>query len=307
MLSVEAFAGRGASRAAFWGCIGLLVAFDANAYHRRWDHVTISGTPATSDVAGQAYSFSPTASDTGGYPLTFSISGKPAWASFNTSTGQLTGTPTSTNVGTYSNIVISAYDGHSSASLAPFSISVSAPANTAPTISGQPTTALNVGTAYAFTPTASDTDGDKLTFSIQNMPAWATFSSTTGQLSGTPTASNVGTYSNIIISVSDGVTSASLAPFSIAVNQVSSGSTTLTWTPPTTNSDGSALTNLAGYNVYYGTVSNNLNQVIKLANPGLASYTVTNLAAGTWYFSVSVYTSAGVESVLSNSASTTIQ
>jgi hypothetical protein len=273
-----------------------------------WAAPVISGTPATTDTAGQAYSFTPTASAPSGYTISFSISGKPAWASFNTSTGQLSGTPTTANVGSYSNIVISARDSAGSSSLAPFSITVSNPtvSNTPPTISGQPLTSVNVGSPYTFTPTASDSDGDKLTFSVTNMPAWASFSTSTGTLSGTPASTSAGTYANIIIAVSDGITSVSLPAFSISVNQTSSGSATLTWTPPTQNSDGSALTNLAGYKIHYGTSTSNLTQTVQVANPGLTSYVLSNLSSATWYFGVTAYTSAGTESPLSNVASKAI-
>ena len=83
------------------------------------------------------------------------------------------------------------------------------------------------------------------------------------------------------------------------VNIVSTGTATLDWTPPTQNSDGSALTNLAGYTVYYGTSPDQLTESVKVTNPGLTAYTLSNLAAGTWYFAVTSYSSAGVESILS--------
>jgi hypothetical protein len=76
--------------------------------------------------------------------------------------------------------------------------------------------------------------------------------------------------------------------------------------PPTENSDGSALTNLAGYTVYYGTSPSNLTQSLKVTNPGLSAYTMTNLSSGTWYFAVTSYSSAGVESTRSGTVSTTI-
>ena len=76
--------------------------------------------------------------------------------------------------------------------------------------------------------------------------------------------------------------------------------------PPTENSDGSVLTNLAGYTVYYGTSPSSLTQSVKVSNPGLATYTMTNLPSGTWYFAVSSYSSAGVESSRSGVVSTTI-
>jgi hypothetical protein len=241
--------------------------------------------------------------------LAWSIQNKPAWAAFSATTGKLSGTPAATNVGSYTNIRISVSDGKLSAALAAFSITVTttaAPANKAPTISGSPTTSLNVGTAYSFTPSATDADtGDTLTFSIQNKPSWATFSTSNGKLSGTPAAGDAGTASNIIISVSDGKASASLAAFSITVTQVATGSANVSWTPPTQNTDGTALTNLAGYRIYYGTSSGNLNQSATLS-AGLTSYLVDNLSPGTWYFQVRSYTTAGTESDASNLASKAI-
>lgn len=268
---------------------------------------TISGAPPTAATVGTPYSFTPSASDTDGDTLSFSVQNLPAWASFNTTTGQLSGTPATANIGSFTNITISVSDGTTSASLAPFTLTVSAPPNSAPTISGAPVTAATVGTPYSFTPSASDTDGDALSFSVQNLPAWAIFSIATGTVSGTPTTANVGTYSNIVISVSDGYSSASLAPFSISVSQpASSGTATLTWTAPTTNTNGSALTDLAGYHIYYGTSPSALSTVVDIANPATTTYTVSSLASGTWYFAVNAYTTSGVESSLSNTGSKSV-
>ncbi|MEM8983830.1 MAG: putative Ig domain-containing protein, partial [Pseudomonadota bacterium] len=91
------------------------------------------------------------------------------------------------------------------------------PSNTAPVINGTPADTTNAGRPYTFTPTATDADGDTLTFSIENQPPWASFDATTGQLSGTPFAANVGTTENVTISVTDGEATASLAPFSLMV------------------------------------------------------------------------------------------
>jgi hypothetical protein len=267
---------------------------------------TISGTPASTVVAGNQYSFTPAAADPDGHTLTFSILNAPSWASFSASTGQLSGSPPTAAIGVFSNIVITASDGTLTASLPAFAIAVSAPANLPPTIGGTPATSANAGTAYSFTPTASDPNGNALTFSIQNPPTWASFNTQSGNLSGTPVSGNAGTYSNIIISVSDGTSSASLPAFSIMVTQVANGSATVSWSAPTQNTDGSALTNLAGFNIYYGTSATNLNQSVQLANPGLTTYALGNLAPGTWYFSVNAYTTVGAESAISNIASKTI-
>lgn len=262
---------------------------------------TISGSPATSVQATQAYSFVPSAKDPEGRTLMFSIENKPSWAAFSTVSGALSGSPTATQVGTYSNIGIRVTDGTLTASLPAFAITVTsapapAPSNHAPVISGTPVTSATAGTAYAFQPTASDADGNTLTFSIQGKPAWASFSSTTGRLSGTPSATHVGSYANIVISVSDNQASASLAPFSITVGEPKLGTITLNWVAPTQNTNQSALTDLAGYRIVYGNSPTALTQSVEIANPSVTTCLVENLPAGTWYFSMKAYSSAGTES-----------
>jgi hypothetical protein len=257
---------------------------------------TISGTPATSVLSGQSYSFKPLATDADNDPLTFSIQGKPAWATFSSSTGALTGTPTSTQAGTYSSIVISVSDGKATASLPAFSITVTA-VNSAPKISGTPVTSAEVDRPYSFKPTAYDADSDPLTFSIQGKPAWAAFDTTSGTLYGTPTSANVGTTGNIVISVSDGKATSSLPAFTITVAAAPVASVTLTWSKPTTNADGTPLTDLAGYKVFYGNASRQYSYNLSVSGASVTSTVLEGLASGTtWYFSVKSVTSGGVES-----------
>lgn len=111
---------------------------------------------------------------------------------------------------------------------------------------------------------------------------------------------------NIVITVSDGTTKASLSAFDISVNETSNGAVTLDWTPVTETTADTTLTDLAGYIVYYGTSADNLNQQVKLANPGQTTYMVTNLASATWYFGVAAYTSDGVIGKMSNVGEKTI-
>lgn len=82
---------------------------------------------------------------------------------------------------------------------------------------------------------------------------------------------------------------------------------TLSWTPPTGNTNGTSLTNLAGYRIHYGASATALTSTIQVANPGATSYRVTNLAPGTYYFAVRAYTSAGTESANSNVVSKVVQ
>ena len=193
----------------------------------------ISGTPLAAITGGGDYSFTPTTEDADGDTLTFSIENKPSWASFDTATGALTGTPTNSDEGAFSGIVITVSDGKGgTAVLASFSITVNR-SNTAPTIGGTPSASVTAGSAYGFVPTSNDADGDTLTFSIENKPSWASFDTATGALSGTPANSDEGTFSDIAITVSDGNGgTAVLASFSITVNR-SNTAPAIGGTPPT--------------------------------------------------------------------------
>jgi hypothetical protein len=80
----------------------------------------------------------------------------------------------------------------------------------------------------------------------------------------------------------------------------------LSWQPPTSNTDGSPLTNLAGYVVRYGTAPDALDIQVRIDNPGLVTYVVSDLSPATWYFQVVAYNSVGVESSPSATGSKTI-
>jgi Putative Ig domain len=275
---------------------------------------SISGSPATSVTAAHYYSFQPSASIPGGGAVTFAIANKPSWAQFDTHTGRVYGTPLpQSNVGTFANIAIAATAGGQRANLAPFSIRVLPLPNTPPTLSGAPAPSVVSGHAYSFQPKATDPNGLTVDFVITNKPSWATFNATTGLLSGTPATTNAGTYSNIMITAYDGYSKAVLPAFSILVQKAASnpigsapantgttapaatGTATLSWLPPTQNANGSVLTDLAGYHIYYGTTPD-LEQSVTLANAGLTRYVLTGLARATWYFAMTAYDSAGRES-----------
>jgi predicted phage tail protein len=81
---------------------------------------------------------------------------------------------------------------------------------------------------------------------------------------------------------------------------------TLNWTPPTQNIDGTPLTNLAGYDIHYGTQSHAYTQSIRVSNPGIATYVVDNLTPGTYYFTVTAVNSQGAQSPLSSEVRTTV-
>jgi hypothetical protein len=178
--------------------------------------------------------------------------------------------------------------------------------NAAPTIQGQPGGSVLAGQAYSFQPSANDANGDTLTFTATNLPSWASLNASTGRVTGTPASVDVATYDGISIRVSDGSASATLGPFSIVVSDVGTGTAAVSWVAPTQNSDGSTLTNLAGYQVLYGRQPDDLGLSVTLNNPSLSTYMVENLSSGTWYFAVVAVNSAGAGSALSEVASKTI-
>ena len=77
-----------------------------------------------------------------------------------------------------------------------------------------------------------------------------------------------------------------------------SGSVTLSWDTPSTNSDSSPLVDLEGYKVYYGQGSENYTESVDIAN--FTSATISNLTAGTWCFATTTYDYSGNESDYSN-------
>ena len=91
-------------------------------------------------------------------------------------------------------------------------------ANTAPTIWGDPSITVVVGSSYDFEPQADDADGDQLSFTVVNRPPWAAFTPSTGRLFGNPTST--GRSTGIVLIVSDGKRSAALPPFSISVQSL---------------------------------------------------------------------------------------
>ena len=97
-------------------------------------------------------------------------------------------------------------------------------------------------------------------------------------------------------------TAGATASRSIVVNRESgqTGSATLSWIAPNARTDGSLLTNLSGYTVFYGRMSGIYDYQIDINNPGILTYVVENLVSGDWYFALAAYDSQGLASDRSN-------
>jgi len=175
-----------------------------------------------------------------------------------------------------------------------------------PTISGAPLAAIVYGRTYTFVPTAVDPERMRLSFNIVNKPHWASFDPATGTLEGTPEASDVGAYDDITISVSDGLYRVSLRSFSLDVVATATGSIAVNWLPPTERDDGTPLTDLAGYNLRWGTALGHYPNLAAIPNAGIAAYVIDELPPGTYYLVATAYDALGVESEFSNVALATI-
>lgn len=185
------------------------------------DMLKIDGKPVDLAMVGDNYLFIPTTTNSDGDALTYTIINKPSWATFDTVTGVLSGTPYVKDIGTYPDIKISVTDASSNKDeLEAFSIVVKT-TNRAPVLSGIPLASVDEEQEYSFDPVLSDPDLplDIHRFSVANLPSWAAFDIATGRVSGTPSKGDAAVYSNIIISVTDrlGLTD-TLAAFDITVN-----------------------------------------------------------------------------------------
>jgi hypothetical protein len=167
-------------------------------------------------------------------------------------------------------------------------------------IGGTPTPLVAQGTQFRFRPEISGASaGAVLSFSVANLPGWAVFDPGNGEIMGTPEPADAGTYADIVVSVFDGDRSASMQAFAIEVVATASASARLSWTAPTENADGTALTDLAGFKVYWGSAVDELSFSAPIDNPSVSMFLIENLTAAQWFFAVTAIDSAGNESALS--------
>lgn len=205
-------------------------------------------------------------------------------------------------------------DGTQSAAAAPNGTAGTTPAPVTSIISatialqGTPPATATVGDQYSFQPTVNS-NSVNLSFTSTGLPSWLTLNSSSGVLAGTPSVTDEGTTGHITITANAGSASATTTPFTIRVVAPPSGDTgsvKLSWVAPTENTDGTPVSELAGYRIYYGTNPSELTESITIAGATATTYVVDGLAAGTYYFSVMAYTSTGLNSGLSSVADESI-
>jgi hypothetical protein len=167
-------------------------------------------------------------------------------------------------------------------------------------ISGTPVTLSWEGDTYFFRPRVTASGNGALRFSVGNLPSWANFDAATGGLYGVPGSGDVGTYTDIGIRVTDGVSESELPSFDLRIEPVSHGAAMLVWTPPSQNTDNSPLTDLVGFKIYGGQDPLALAEYAYVDSAGISSYLLDGLSPGKHYFASAAINAVGVESDLSN-------
>jgi RHS repeat-associated protein len=142
-----------------------------------------SSAPPTLASVGRAYNYQPTATDPNGDQVSFKLDTAPDGMTINSTTGQITWTPTAVQVGMFQ-VAIEADDGRGGSAIQQFSIRVTVTAaNLPPVFQSLPITSANPGSNYVYAPSVTDADGDSLTFTLLQGPARMTVNSATGQVS----------------------------------------------------------------------------------------------------------------------------
>jgi hypothetical protein len=170
--------------------------------------------PGNRTVQQGSFSLGIVASDADGDPLTYTATGLPAGVTMNASSGVISGNVTPGS----STITVTVSDGPAQASTT-FTLTVTA-SNNAPTLTAPGNQTNDTDDAVALQLSASDPDGDPLTFSATGLPPGLTLNTSSGLISGTPTTP--GTYS-VTATVNDGTTSTSRT-FTWSITAVTSSS-----------------------------------------------------------------------------------
>lgn len=265
--------------------------------------VSVNVTPANPSIAkGTKQQFTATGTYTDS--STQNLTGAATWSSSNTSAATISnaagsnGLATSVAAGT---TTITAMSGNISGSA---TLTVTPAVLTALAVSPA-NTSISVNANQQFTVTGTYSDS-----TTQNLTATATWSSsntTVAQISNAAgsqgLATGIAAGTTMITAISGGFSGTATLSVTSAAG-TGAGSVSLAWYAPTEHIDGSPLIDLSGYRLYVGSSQRTYTQVFDIGNT--STYTLSNLAAGTYYIAVTVYTSTGAESDYSNEIFTTI-
>ncbi len=190
--------------------------------------VTVTSPGNQTGTVGTAVSLQIQASDSAtGQTLTYSASGLPAGLSISSSTGLISGTPTTAGS---SSVTVTVKDGTGASGTASFTWAISTSTGNKVTVTSPGNQTGTVGTAVSLQIQASDSaTGQTLTYSASGLPAGLSISSSTGLISGTPTTAGT---SSVTVTVTDGTGASGTASFTWTISSSSPPSgCSVTYTP----------------------------------------------------------------------------
>jgi Putative Ig domain/Ricin-type beta-trefoil lectin domain-like len=239
-----------------WGTPNGVTAFQSAPV----DTVTVTNPGNQTGTVGTAASLQIQATSSGGHTLTYSASGLPAGLSISSTTGLISGTPTTAGT---SSVTVTATDSTGASGSATFTWTVSAAANKV-TVTNPGSQTGTVGTAASLQIQASDSaSGQTLTYSATGLPAGLSISSTTGLISGTPTTAGT---SSVTVTATD--------------TTGASGSTTFTWTISAKTGNTVTVTNPGTQTTVAGTAVSLQIKASDSVTGQTLTYTASGLPAG---------------------------
>jgi hypothetical protein len=196
---------------------------------------SISSSPVTTATVAQPYAYDVDATDAdAGDTLTYSLTQAPGGMTINAATGLIAWTPSATQVPSAS-VAVRVVDGKGGTATQAFTIAV-AQGNRPPAFTSTPKTAASEGRDYSYQATASDPDGDALTFSLTTAPAGMTIGAT-GLIAWKPASTQTGS-SPVTVRVADAAGASATQAFTIVV--AANTPPAIGSTPPTTGTEASA-------------------------------------------------------------------
>ena len=173
--------------------------------------------PVVKTTAGKPYIYAASAFDPEGNTLHFALLGAPAGMTVNASSGLISWSPTTANIGTHS-IALQVTDGRGGLAEQDYVLSVLALPNRPPIFTSEPNLDATVGAPYTYQASATDPEGDALTFSVLSAPAGLTINAQSGMVQwSNPTPAQLGTQ-NVVLKASDSQGGAATQVFQIVVH-----------------------------------------------------------------------------------------
>jgi Putative Ig domain len=202
-----------------WGTPDGLTAFQSTS--STGNTVTVTNPGSQTGTVGTAASLQISATDSAsGQTLTYSATGLPAGLSINSSTGLISGTPTT--AGSYS-VTVTATDTTGAHGSAPFTWTINSATGNTVTVTNPGNQTTAAGTAVSLQISATDSaSGQTLTYSATGLPAGLSINSSTGLITGTPTTAGT---NSVTVTAKDTTGATGSAPFTWTITSSGGGCT----------------------------------------------------------------------------------